>query len=536
MPPTTPSHHRSPAVILAVVAFGVFIAADDLTVVSTMLRQIIFDLEIPLPDELNRAAWIVNAYLIAYVVVMPFVGRLSDLVGRRAVYVGSLVLFLVGSIWLPLAGSLNSFIAGRVLTALGGGAMVPVAMAVIGDVYAPARRARALGTLGAVDTAGWVWGPLYGAFLIRYFSWQWQFYLNVPLSLAAMALAWWALADLPKPDQRARIDWAGTAVLTICLIALNVALLGSGDVQAAGGFAALNEPAPINTTFFYALAAVTFALFVWIEWRLGRKALSVTREPSTDHGLPITDNGSRITHHASPLIDLSLFRRPNFSPAVLINFLVGFILIIAMVNVPLLVNVLEFEPQQAAVVSGLLLSGMTLAMAIMSYVGGRLTERWGYRPVTAVGLLLCAVGMVLMGWTWSVETPYGQMAWQLVILGLGFGLVMAPVGTAVINAAPASERGVAASLVIVLRLIGMSVGLAGLTAWGLHRFQLLRRMIELPNLPLSDPVYQQALTDGLMRVTVAVLAETFLVSAGVAVLALVVAWWLRGSVGDEVMG
>lgn len=483
-----------------------------------MLRQIIFDLEIPLPDELNRAAWIVNAYLIAYVVVMPFVGRLSDLVGRRAVYVGALVLFMIGSIWLPLADSLNAFIAGRVLTALGGGAMVPVAMAVVGDVYAPERRARSLGTLGAVDTAGWVWGPLYGAFLIRYLSWQWQFYLNVPLSLLALALAWWALADLPKPVHRARIDWAGTAVLTICLIALNVALLGSGDVQAAGSFAALNDPQPINTTFFYALAAVTFGLFIWIEWRLGR--LNVLT-PSPPH--PLTP----------PLIDLSLFRRPNFSPAVLINFLVGFILIIAMVNVPLLVNVLEFEPQQAAVVSGFLLSGMTLAMAVMAYVGGRGTERWGYRLVTAVGLLLCAVGFGLMGWTWSVATAYEQMAWQLVIVGMGFGLVIAPVGTAVINAAPATERGVAASLVIVLRLMGMSVGLAGLTAWGLHRFHLLRRTMELPNLPLSDPVYQQALTDGLMRVTVAVLAETFLVSALVAFGALVVAWWLKGGHGRD---
>lgn len=533
-----PARKPSPPTILAVVAFGVFIAADDLTVVSTMLRQIIFDLEIPLPDELNRAAWIVNAYLIAYVVVMPFVGRLSDLVGRRAVYVGALILFVVGSIWLPLADSLNTFIAGRVLTALGGGAMVPVAMAVVGDVYAPQRRARALGTLGAVDTAGWVWGPLYGAFLIRYLSWQWQFYLNVPLSLLALALAWWALADLPKPTHRARIDWAGTAVLTICLIALNVALLGSGDVQAAGGFAALNKPEPINTTFFYVLAVVTFGLFIWIEWRLGRKPLAVTRKPLavtrnplTDDGLPMTDDALRKT---PPLINLSLFRRPNFSAAVLINFLVGSILIIAMVNVPLLVNVLEFEPQQAAVVSGLLLSGMTLVMAIMSYVGGRLTERWGYRPVTAVGLLLCVIGFGLMGWTWSVGTAYGQMAWQLVIVGLGFGLVMAPVGTAVINAAPDSERGIAASLVIVLRLMGMSVGLAGLTAWGLHRFQLLRKLIELPDLPLADPQYQQALTDGLMQVTVNVLAETFLISALVALVALVVTWWLRGSVGDMV--
>ncbi|MCA9971370.1 MAG: MFS transporter, partial [Anaerolineales bacterium] len=212
----------APRLILATVAFGVFVAADDLTVVSTMLRQIIFDLDIPLPDGLDRAAWIVNAYLIAYVVVMPFVGRLSDLVGRRAVYVGSLLLFLAGSIWVPFAPDLPTFIAGRVLTALGGGAMVPVAMAILGDVYPPQKRATALGTLGAIDTAGWVWGPLYGALLIRYLSWEWQFYLNIPLSLLGIAAAWWVLRDLPQPAHRARIDWPGTAVLTICLLSLNV--------------------------------------------------------------------------------------------------------------------------------------------------------------------------------------------------------------------------------------------------------------------------------------------------------------------------
>ena len=183
----------SPSLILAVVAFGIFVAADDLTVVSTLLRQIIFDLEIPLPEGLDRAAWIVNAYLIAYVAVMPFMGRLSDIFGRRAVYLASLVLFLIGSIWVPLATNLPGFLIGRVLTALGGGGMVPVAMAVIGDVYPPRRRATAMGTLSAIDTAGWVWGPLYGALLIRFLDWHWQFYLNIPLSLVGMAAAWFAL-------------------------------------------------------------------------------------------------------------------------------------------------------------------------------------------------------------------------------------------------------------------------------------------------------------------------------------------------------
>lgn len=504
----------SPRIILAVVAFGVFVAADDLTVVSTMLRQIIFDLEIPLPDGLDKAAWIVNAYLIGYVVVMPFVGRLSDIVGRRTVYVGSLALFLIGSVWVPLAPDLNSFIAGRVLTALGGGAMVPVAMAVIGDVYAPQRRATAMGTLGAIDTAGWVWGPLYGALLVRFLSWRWQFYLNIPLSVAGMAAAWWALRDLPRPQTRQRIDWLGTALLTIALLALNIALLNGGDVGSAGGFASLDEEGDAVTWPFYLLALVAFIVFIFIQSRL-------------------TKGVSRIRYHVSrfwtapPLIDLNLFRKRNFNTAVLINFLVGGILIIAMVNVPLIINVLAVDVARAALISGYLLSGMTGAMALLAYIGGRLTERLSYRPVTLVGLALCAVGFGLMGWSWRVGLPYGQMAWQLVVLGAGFGLVIAPVGTAVINTAPDNQRGIASSLVIVVRLMGMSVGLSGLTAWGLRRFEVLRTQIILPDLPFSDPVYQKAIVDGLTEVTVRVLTETFWVTAVIALIALLISLRLR---------
>lgn len=498
----------SPRLILIVIAFGVFVAADDLTVVSTMLRQIIFDLEIPLPDGLDDAAWIVNAYLIAYVVVMPFIGRVSDIFGRRPVFISSLVLFMAGSIWLPNAPDLPTFIAGRVLTALGGGAMVPVGMAIIGDIYPPERRPSALGMLGAVDTAGWVWGPLYGALLVRFLDWRWQFYLNIPLSLLGIAAAWWALRDLPRPRRRPGLDWLGTAVLTVSLVALNIALLNSGDIQSVSNLSQLAENEQSLSWPLYLLAAVGFVGFVVIERRLGSQTGSEASGPP-------------------PLVDLGLFRRPNFSPAVLINFLVGAILIIAMINVPLLVNVLEVNLEAAALTSGVLLSAMTASMAITAYVGGRLTERWSYRPVTWLGLAGCLIGFGLMGLSWETETAYGQMAWQLAILGAGFGLVTAPIGAAVINAAPEDQRGVAASLVIVLRLMGMSVGLSGLTAWGLHRFDVLRRQISLP--PISDPGYQTAVVEALTDTTVNVLTETFVISAVVAVLALLVVFRLRKS-------
>ena len=152
----------SPRAILFAVAFAVFVAADDLTVVTTMLRPIITDLGLVLPDGLDEAAWVVNAYLIAFVAIMPIAGRLSDVYGRRQVFVGAYSLFLIGTILIPLSTSLGPFLAGRVLTALGGGAMVPVALAVVGDVYPAHRRARALGALAAIETLGWVWGPMYG--------------------------------------------------------------------------------------------------------------------------------------------------------------------------------------------------------------------------------------------------------------------------------------------------------------------------------------------------------------------------------------
>lgn len=486
----------SPRLILAVIAFGVFVAADDLTVVSTMLRQIIFDLQIPLPDGLNQAAWIVNAYLIAYVVVMPFMGRVSDIVGRRKVYVAALGLFLLGSIWVPFAPNLPTFLAGRVLTALGGGAMVPVGMAIIGDIYPPSRRASALGVLGAIDTAGWVWGPLYGALLVRFLDWRWQFYLNIPLSLLGMAAAWWALRDLPPPARGSRLDWRGVALLTVGLVALNVALLNRSDIQSVSSLSQLATEPSMNTAPLWIGAAAALLLFVWVE----------RRQPD-------------------PLIDWSLFRLPNFTPAILVNFLVGGVLIIAMVNVPLFVNVVEIDLAQAALDSGRLLSSMTLAMAVMAYVGGLGTERWGYRVAASAGILACIAGFLLMGWNWQADTPYSQMAWQLAILGAGFGLVTAPVGAAVINAAPADQRGIAASLVIVLRLLGMSVGLAALTSWGLHRFNVLRVQVTLP--PITDPTFAQALADGLTNVTVQVLAETFVVSAGIAGLALIASRWLH---------
>jgi MFS family permease len=498
----------NPYAVLALVSFGVFIAADDLTVVSTMLVQILKDLDISIQTQLDEAAWIVNGYLIAYVVTMPFMGRVSDIFGRRLVFVGCLFVFAIGSMLVVLAPSLPWMVAARAVTAIGGGAMVPVAIAIVGDVFPDERRPFAMGILGAVDTAGWIWGPLYGAIIVRYLNWRWQFYLNVPLSALAAAAAFYALRDLrPHPDdgkQSRRLDVLGAILLTLALLAINVGLTQAGGGlggaspsfdfdQPQGKDPGLNIAWPL-----FAVGAIGFGLFALVERR------------------------QVIRKRVRPLIDLAIFRRRNLSLACLVNFFTGFVLIIAMVDVPIFVNVILGETiQSAAVDSGRILSALTIAMAIASVLGGWLCERYGYRLPTLLGLALIGAAFLLMGRTWQVDVGYGQMAIHLALAGAGFGLVIAPTATAVVDAVVAEQRGVASALVIVLRLMGMTIGLSALTAWGLHRFDVLGRA-GLP--PLTDPSYLDSLT----RITARVLRETFLISGVVSLVTFLPAAVLRG--------
>src|SRR5688572_31818166 len=173
---------------LTTAMLAVFLGALDLTVIATILPGMVTDLRINAAD-VDRYVWIVNSYLLAYIVAIPVVGRLSDIVGRRLAFQGSLVLFLAGSVVCALAGDLPGMVAGRAIQGAGGGALLPVTMAMVGDLLPPGRRAAALGLVGAVDTLGWVLGPIWGAVLVEIAPgqdpWRWVFIINVPLAIAA---------------------------------------------------------------------------------------------------------------------------------------------------------------------------------------------------------------------------------------------------------------------------------------------------------------------------------------------------------------
>ena len=472
----------SPAMVLAVVGFSVFIAADDLTVVSTMLRPIIGDLGLVLPDGLDDAAWIVNAYLIAFVAVMPIAGRVSDVIGRRRTFVGAYVLFIIGTILIPWSVQFDEpfrwFLFGRILTAIGGGAMLPVALAVVGDVYSPGKRSRALGTLGAIETMGWVWGPLYGAMLVRFLSWEWQFWMGVPLGLGGLAASWWALADHDRPEHGERVDWLGAALLTIALVSLNLALLGGAEIQSVEGLDELTGGTGPSMWWLYPVTMLAVGLFVVQQ-----------------------------SYSNYPLFDPAIFRGRNVVIALAVNFVVGAGLVIAMVDVPLFVNSVEIDLERAAVYSGGILSALTAAMAVTSYFGGRMTERWWYRPPVLLGTAMSTAAYAWMGATWTADTSYPVFAVQLALLGGGFGMTVAPTTSAVVDASPADQRGAAASIVMVVRLLGFSVGLSALTAWGLARFNDLRATIDLPS--ITDPAFETAVIEAQGTLTAQAIAETF---------------------------
>jgi len=500
-PTTSPPQVRSPRAILAVVGFAVFVAADDLTVVTTMLRPIINDLGLTLPDGLDDAAWIVNVYLIAFVAIMPIAGRLSDVIGRRRLFLLAYSIFLVGTIVIPLSSSLGPFYVGRVLTAIGGGAMVPVALAVVGDVFPEERRARALGTLGAIETLGWVWGPLYGAMLVRFLDWKWQFWLNIPLALLGMALVWWALEGVDDARRADRVDWVGAVLLALTLIALDLALLGNAEIQSVSGLEELQGGSGFDFRLLYPVAFVLGVAFV---------------------------RHQRRTH--DPLVEPAFFRGTQLRVALLVNFMVGAALVIAMVDVPIFINAVEIDLERAAVIAGWVLASLTAAMAVASWLGGRITERVGYRAPTLVGLTLAAIALAIMGATWDPDIGYVGAAVQLAILGAGLGLVFAPTTAAVVDASPPDQRGAAASMVMIVRLVGLSVGLAALTAWGLSRFNTLRSQLDLP--PITDPGFQEAITEAAARLTAEAISETFIAAAVITILGIGAAAFMHRTTGD----
>ncbi len=518
--------HRYPRLVLALVCLPVFVGALDLTIVSAVLPEVIRSMTIDI-QKLDLASWVVTAYFVSYAISMTFMGKVSDLAGRRVVYLTCLAIFVAGS-WLVAASPgrpaelalqltrlvqaqpdtslapLYALIAGRVVQAFGAGAMVPVSMALVADLFPPGRRALPLGVVGAVDTAGWVLGHLYGGVMVQFMSWPYLFWINLPIGFVMFWITWWGLAGLPRPQVRGRIDWLGVTLLGAALTFLNV---GLGSPEVGGEAVAVASP---NSLYWVTAAAATLVLFLlsqrWVR---------------------------------DPILRLRIFSSRNLSAASGVNLLVGFCIMVGLVSVPLFINVAGgADTMKAALITGYLLCAFTIPMALAAIPGGWLSERRGYRAPVLLGLLMAMAGFWVMS-LWKVEMATQAVAFfdhvmepaaadlrgtlsiatGLALAGIGIGLTIAPIGAAVIDSVGEQERGMASSLVIILRLIGMSVSMSWLTAYGLRRTTVLAREMMRPEDALDLEKTARVALDAVTRIA----GEMALIALAVSGAALAVA-------------
>ncbi len=556
--------HRARS-LLAVAALAVALAAADTYVVVLALTDMMAGVGVGI-ESLQRATPIVSGFLLGYIAVLPLIGRLSDLVDRRRILLWCLVVFVVGSAVTAVAVELPVMVGGRFLQGLGGGGLVPATLALVADLWPPGRRGMPLGVVGGVQELGSVLGPLLGALVLAVAGWREIFWLNVVLGLACLV---GVLALRPErevaaapPSSRGAARRGLTALAALlALVAAALTTLALWAPSALTTSIALGGPfVPFDPTSgsrvltpVGAAAAVAWVLLTLVTARrwlplllradlLGATFVAValgavvltfsTADPETEvlgewglWLLPLALLATvaflvrqRTARH--PLVPGGVVRRRVW-PALGVSVLVGAAIVAVVVDVPLLSRLVQDTDETDA---ALVLVRFLVAVPVGAVLGGWLLRRVGPALVAAPGLALAAVSILAMAqWERTSLEDLVATTLPLVGAGLGVGLAIAPVNDAALADAREDGHGTVSSLVVVARMVGMVVGLAVLTSWGLRRFTL-----EVA--ALADPTDTDALLDAAV-----VQVQTVLTGAGLcAALAAVVALWLgRRPVGHE---
>lgn len=498
------SSRRRLAVTVGVIT-GMSLAALEATVVGTAMPTVIASL-----GGLNHYSWVFSAYLITSTITVPVWGKLSDLYGRRLLFQLGIAVFLLGSVLSGMAGTMTQLIAYRALQGLGAGALVPLAMTIIGDVYTVEERARMQGFFSGVWGLSSVVGPIVGGFITDQLSWRWVFYINVPFGIIAAIIMQLSLKE-PKRTERPSIDYAGAALLMASITLLMLALVEGG--------ATLREFASARNVGLLVVAGLLGAFFIYVERRA-----------------------------RDPIVPLELFRNRVVAVSVAVGLLAGVAMFGAISFVPLFA---QGALGSTATEAGSLLTPLMLSWVGLSVVGGRLLLKVGYRPTTLAGLLLLTLGFALLS-NYQRATPRVWLYVDLVLIGAGLGLTMLTLLIAVQQSVGRAQLGIATSLNQFSRSIGGAVGVAimgavlsaGLAA---HLQSVARagagpltpeRATELASNPnaLIEPHARAALPpevlDELQEAMAAAIHNVFWTGTVLSGLALLVAFWLPRR-GDE---
>jgi EmrB/QacA subfamily drug resistance transporter len=427
---------RQLIIIMGGIMLGVLLAALDQTVVGPAMFKIIKDLK-----GLEHYAWVTTAYLLTSTVTVPIFGKLGDLYGRKWFFVGGVVIFMLGSALSGLASGTGEFnflgiavpgltngmaqlIIFRGLQGIGGGMIFANAFTIIGDLVPPAERGRWQGMFGAVWGLSSVIGPTIGGYITDNISWQWVFYVNIPVGILCLLVMIFLFPHLaPSAHGSKVIDWlgAGTLVLGITPLLLALSLGGSKDFPWDSG--------QILTMF--GLSVVFLAAFVVVEARA-----------------------------KEPIIPLDLFKNRIFTLSVITMFLVGVGMFGAIINIPLFIQGVQGD---SATNSGNSITPMMLAVVVVSIISGQLLSRTGkYRWLGIFGMSALTVGMFLLS-RMQVDTPRWETIGFMIIMGLGLGVAM-PLYTLIVqNAFPPQRLGVVTSATAG-RMLVLRSGISGIKA------------------------------------------------------------------------
>ncbi|MGW5472854.1 DHA2 family efflux MFS transporter permease subunit [Streptomyces chartreusis] len=480
-------------VSIGALLLGMLLAALDQTIVSTALPTIVSDL-----GGLEHLSWVVTAYLLASTAATPLWGKLGDQYGRKRLFQIAIVIFLVGSALCGMAQDMAQLIAFRAVQGVGGGGLMVLSMAIVGDIVPPRERGRYQGLFGAVFGASSVLGPLLGGVFTEHLSWRWVFYINLPVGVVALVVIA-AVLRIPHKATRHVIDYLGTfliASVATCLVL--VASLGGttwawGSVQIVG---------------LALLGVVLAAAFVVVE----RAA-------------------------AEPVLPLRLFRVRTFTLSAVISFIVGFAMFGAMTYLPTFLQIVQgISPTLSGVHMLPMVVGMLLASTGSGQIVSR-TGRWKVFPIAGTGVTV--IGLLLLHQL-EVDSSTWAMSVYFFVFGLGLGLVMQVLVLIVQNAVPYKDLGVATSGATFFRSIGASFGVAifgTIFAARLddklveaYRGVRLPQGVSLEGLE-ADPRGIAELPSGLrpaaLEAYASSITDVFLYAAPVAVVGFVLAWFLR---------
>jgi EmrB/QacA subfamily drug resistance transporter len=399
--------------VLFGVMVSIFLAAMEATVVATAMPTVVASL-----GGIQIYSWVFSGFLLTQTVTMPLWGRFSDLYGRRPVFLIGLTTFLAGSALSGMAQSMAQLIAFRMVQGLGAGSLMTLGYTIIGELFELERRAKMQGWISGVWGVSSLVGPWLGGVLSDHVSWRWVFYVNLPLGAVAMALIATTLVEEARPPRRPAMDAGGVALFTAGVSALLLGIVGAGR---AGSWSGGEVLGPL------ALGLTALVLFVAVERRA-----------------------------SEPIVPLRLFGNRIVVAAVVTRFLAGMAMFGAMSFVPLF---LQSVTGTTATGAGMVLTPFILGWVAMSVASARLVLRVGYRAVVMAGMA-CLTGAFLLFTRWSAALTQGEAMRDVVLGGVGMGMVVVPMLVAVQSAVPRSDLGAATSMTQFFMSIGGAVGLS----------------------------------------------------------------------------